>query len=103
MAKDHASAASAGLCMALPKVRSERGRESMRGVCMCVCGPPAGGVCNACGAVGPPLPGQGCAPPLPTPVGTGTYHFTPTPLTAEDVRRIFREELERLGVGKSDG
>lgn len=69
----------------------------MRGVCMCTCGPPAGGVCNACGAVGPALPGQQAH----YEPGRGFYSFTPAPLTADDVRRIFREELERLGVGKS--
>ena len=28
----------------------------------------------------------------------GSYTFTPTPLTADDIRRIVREELERAAI-----
>ena len=34
-----------------------------------------------------------CLPPVAQRIGH--YHFTPNQLTAEDVRRIMREELER--------
>lgn len=40
----------------------------MSGVCNCACGPPPGGVCNACGAVGPPLPGQSPPPFVKPPI-----------------------------------
>jgi hypothetical protein len=61
-----------------------------------------------CHCIGPP----GACPCI----MRGHYHFTPyapnlppfqlgtvplTAMTPEDVRRIIREELERLGVGKS--
>jgi len=67
----------------------------MRGVCMCVTGPPAGGQCMACGAFGPPLPGPWPAPSAPRPYMPGPTVPAPRPLSEEDVRRIIREELDR--------
>ena len=58
--------------------------DEMKGVCGCSIGPPPGGICNACGTVGPPLPHD-----------YGRYQFTPNQLTEADIRRIVREELER--------
>jgi hypothetical protein len=46
-----------------------------------VIGPPPNGICGACGAAGPYY--------------VGDPNFYPSPLTADDVRRIIREELER--------
>lgn len=68
----------------------------MNGICGCVMGPPPGGRCNACGAVGPPLHYE----PYPHPYDKGHYTFTPTPITPEDIRRIVREEIERAALGK---
>lgn len=31
----------------------------------------------------------------------GSHNFTPTPLSAEDVRRILREEIEKYVKGKT--
>lgn len=73
----------------------------MYGICGCVTGPPPGGICNACGAwgVGYVRPfGVPAQPPPNAPVPyavPGPIQFVPTPLTAEDVRKIVREELER--------
>ncbi len=66
--------------------------------CGCVMGPPAGGLCRACGAVGAPLPIQYLYPPVyaPMPYAPGCAPtYGPICLTADDVRRIVREELER--------
>jgi hypothetical protein len=55
--------------------------------------------CDLCGLPVPPLnepfsyAGRMC-------IGHGTY--TPRPVTADDVRKIVREELKRLGVGKTE-
>lgn len=73
----------------------------MKGICGCVTGPPPGGICNACGAwgVGYYPPGS----PAPHPMTPGPWTYMPTPLTADEVRRIVREELERaLTLGKSE-
>lgn len=43
-----------------------------------------------------------CAPAAPYPTGAGKTSVL-VPFTEADVRRIVREELERLGLGKSDG
>lgn len=74
----------------------------MRGICMCVTGPPAGGVCNACGAVGPPLAGPNYpyAPWPPTPPPEPGRYYPPNPLTPEEVRKIVREEIEK---GRASG
>jgi hypothetical protein len=74
----------------------------MRGICGCVTGPPPGGICNACGAWGvgynPPY-GVPAQPPPNAPVvpyaAPGPIQFIPAPLTADEVRKIVREELER--------
>jgi hypothetical protein len=64
------------------------------GVCMCTTGPPPGGRCSACGAVGPTIYDTP-SPPPPTPrVG----RVEVAQLTEEDIRRIFREELAQLGI-----
>lgn len=73
----------------------------MKGICGCVTGPPPGGICNACGAWGvgyrPPYE----APIPPQPFNPGPITFVPAPLTADEVRKIVREELERaLTQGK---
>ena len=78
----------------------------MNGICMCVSGPPPGGICGACGAWGAGYHPPYRAPqnPLPMPdFKPGPITFVPAPLTADEVRKIVREELERAGMGKSDG
>ena len=70
----------------------------MMGVCGCVTGPPPGGICNACGAVGP-----GYAPPgMPNPPVYQRGFYEAPALTEEQVRRIIREELERASHLKGD-
>lgn len=71
----------------------------MNGICMCTSGPPAGGRCMACGAYGEPIP----SPYVPQPVvdrpivmpATEIHHHHHTGLTADEVREIVREELEK--------
>lgn len=55
---------------------------SKLGICMCVIGPPPGGRCEACGAVGAPLPIVPLYPPppntpspYPRPVKKSPYHI----------------------------
>jgi hypothetical protein len=61
-----------------------------------VIGPPPNGICGACGAAGPYYVGDPNSYPMPsTPWQPGKIEFYPSPLTADDVRRIIREELER--------
>lgn len=57
-----------------------------------------GHVCIA----GPPFQSPAFAPTTPFPIEAGKTSV-PTPLTEADVRRIVREELDRLGEGKTDG
>lgn len=59
------------------------------------------------GSVVPPASQPSCAcslgyAPNPT-VERGHYTFTPNPLTADDIRKIVREEIQRAGMGKGDG
>lgn len=83
----------------------------MHGICGCVTGPPPGGICNACGAWGvgyvPPFGVPAQPPPnAPNPFMPGPLQWVPAPLTAEEVRKIVREELERAlaqGKGKDGG
>lgn len=69
--------------------------------CMCVTGPPPGGICNACGAwgvgYGPPYGVPQPPPPnAPQPIQwPPAVTFVLAPLTAEEIRKIVREELER--------
>lgn len=65
-----------------------------RGVCMCVTGPPAGGVCAACGAVGAPLP-YPAGPPAPAPQPVGRVEVHHYPASEDAIRRIVREEIAR--------
>lgn len=71
----------------------------MIGICMCVTGPPPGGICNACGAWGVGYSPPYGAPQNPLPASDfkpGPIQFyIPTPLTLEDIRKVVREELER--------
>jgi len=66
-------------------------------VCGCISGPPPGGICNACGAwgVGYRPPYEAPLPPQPSPWPPGV-HFVPAPMTGEEIRKIVREELERV-------
>jgi hypothetical protein len=63
----------------------------MTGICNCVCGPPRGGQCSACGAYGEPIIPHG---PAPQPIFIWPQ-FYPKQLTEEDLRRIIREEIKR--------
>lgn len=70
--------------------------------------------CSICGgAIFPPNMAYGYVGPVCTGVHTvtmpasppleyGRYQFTPTPLTADDIRKIVREEIERSRLGKRD-
>jgi hypothetical protein len=78
------------------------------GVCMCTCGPPPGGVCRACGMVGPPLPSpQPYQPPrwfpvVPnTPPAPGQVTIIQSP-SVEQIRQIVREELDRDAGDKQE-
>lgn len=79
-----------------------KGRFAMSGICMCVTGPPPGGVCVACGAVGPPMV---YPPPLPyQPLPPAQGGCVPLKqLTEDDVRRIIREELDRAFHKSNEG
>ena len=61
--------------------------------CHCVTGPPAGGVCTACGAVGPPLPSIERIPHT-------DEQFSLNPgierLMREAIKEIIRDELKQL-------
>lgn len=67
-------------------------------ICGCVTGPPPFGICNACGAVGSHYRGPETVPTNP-PLQPGKVEFWPQPMTAEEIRRIVREELERSKYG----
>lgn len=69
-------------------------------VCNCT-NPPSYGVCNGCGANFGPYPANPYAP-APTPATTTYTLVALPPLTAADVRRIIREELERALEGLRD-
>ena len=54
--------------------------------------------CPQCGAYtsGNPMIPHYCAHPVDPQYGR--YTFTPNPLTADDIRKIVREEIERAGL-----
>lgn len=70
-------------------------------VCGCTIGPPAGGVCNACGAVGAPLPHQHQYAPYITPP---LRACEPIYILTEDrIREIVREEMARFAAEQKGG